>query len=80
MKIELQGTDSVFTIATPTGILTARLWIGKTEGGIECHALIAVVGVDARHVAAFEAESKATPLVEAPPEVLAIYAPAGSMN
>ena len=41
MKLILQNTDKIVEV---NGI-PCRVWEGKTESGIECHAMIALVGV-----------------------------------
>lgn len=42
MKVTLQNTTKVVTF---NGVMT-RVWEGVTEGGIPCHAFVAIIAVE----------------------------------
>lgn len=46
MKITLENTDKIVTLATPDGSVPARIWEGHTESGIAVHAFITRIGAN----------------------------------
>lgn len=57
MKIELQSTDRIVQIEFAGASVPARVWVGKTGRGIECHAFITRIAV-ARNLDAAEFEAE----------------------
>jgi hypothetical protein len=47
MKVTLESTDKIVELTTPSGIVPARLWEGRTESGIACHAFVTRIAVHA---------------------------------
>lgn len=45
MKVTLESTDKIVDLQTPSGIVPARIWEGRTESGIDCHAFITRIAV-----------------------------------
>jgi hypothetical protein len=45
MKVTLESTDEIAKLLTPDGLFPARVWIGRTEGGVECVAYITRIAV-----------------------------------
>lgn len=63
MKITIENTDAFVEIAaeTATSGVPARVWVGKTESGIEIHCLITRIAVSLQDdQAQFEKELKET--------------------
>ena len=59
MKIELESTDRIITLVSDQGEIPARVWQGRTDGGIPIFALISRVAVSSRQdQSRFEAELK----------------------
>ncbi len=62
MKLTIESTTKIVTLATPGGEVPARVWEGFTESGIPVHCLITRVavkeGLDAGKYAQFETELK----------------------
>jgi hypothetical protein len=60
MKVTLESTTKTIDLHTPTGVVPARIWEGRTDTGIEVHAFITRICVskDADH-SAFERELEA---------------------
>jgi hypothetical protein len=40
MTVNLQSTDKIVTLVTPTGEVQCRVWEGYTAAGVACHAFI----------------------------------------
>jgi hypothetical protein len=66
MRIELISTDKIVELETATGRVKARIWEGRTDGGIAIHAYVTRIGV-ARELdaSAFERELLECPAVRA---------------
>lgn len=45
MKVELTSTTKIVMLATNDGVIPARVWEGKTDSGIPCHAYITRIAV-----------------------------------
>lgn len=45
MTVTLHSTDKIVELATPGGVVPARLWEGTTGGGVRCHAFITRIAV-----------------------------------
>ena len=46
MKIKIESTNHIVTIETKSGDrIPARVWHGVTDGGVECHLLVAQIAV-----------------------------------
>lgn len=74
MKVTLESTDQLVELQTPTGLVPARIWEGRTAGGIQIHAFITRVAVHQDHDAAeFERELQETPRMKPSPELVAGY-------
>lgn len=59
MKIILENTSKIVELVVNGTAIPARIWEGKTESGIACHAFITRVGVDKNEDnSQFEAELK----------------------
>lgn len=57
MKVQLESTDQIVDLVTPSGTVPARLWEGETESGIKVHAFITRIVVHKHDDASqFEAE------------------------
>lgn len=55
MKVELRSTSKVVQLVIDGRSVPARIWEGKTEGGVACHAYITRIAVDRQDdVAEFE--------------------------
>ncbi len=46
MKVTLESTDKIVMLVTGAGDIPARVWEGKTDSGIPCHAFITRLAVD----------------------------------
>lgn len=58
MKVELESTDRIVDLELSSGVVVpARVWVGKTARGIECHAYITRIAV-ARELDASEFENE----------------------
>jgi hypothetical protein len=57
MKVVLESTTKIVELVTPQGNVPARIWEGKTERGIACHAYVTRIAVHENDDASqFEAE------------------------
>lgn len=45
MQVQLESTDKIVELQTPSGIVPARIWEGTTANGIKCHAFITRIAV-----------------------------------
>lgn len=45
MTVTLESTDKIVDLATPSGIVPARIWEGTTASGIQVHAFITRIAV-----------------------------------
>ena len=45
MKVNLESTDRIVELQTPTGKVPARVWEGTTERGVRCYALVTRIAV-----------------------------------
>jgi hypothetical protein len=45
MKVTLESTERIIELQTPTGVVPARVWEGRTESGIHVHAYITRISV-----------------------------------
>lgn len=72
MKVTLESTDKIVTLTLNGQTLPARIWEGRTDHGVECHAYITRIAV-APDLDATEFEKdlqehrRASPAVEAIP-------------
>lgn len=48
MKVTLESTSKTTTLVVNGAEVPARLWEGKTEAGIPCHAFITRIAVNAK--------------------------------
>lgn len=45
MRVQLESTDKIVELKTPSGVVPARIWEGTTENGIACHAFVTRIAV-----------------------------------
>jgi hypothetical protein len=45
MRVQLESTDKIVELETPSGRVPARIWEGTTENGIACHAFVTRIAV-----------------------------------
>lgn len=45
MKVELESTDQIVELELHGHVVPARVWVGKTASGVECHAFITRIAV-----------------------------------
>src|SRR5262249_24671089 len=45
MKVTLESTDRIVELELQGAIVPARVWIGRTQKGIECHAFVTRIAV-----------------------------------
>lgn len=45
MRVQLESTDKIVELTTPSGVVPARIWEGTTENGIACHAFVTRIAV-----------------------------------
>lgn len=45
MKVELESTDRIVELELHGQVVPARVWVGTTERGVECHAFITRIAV-----------------------------------
>jgi hypothetical protein len=45
MKVTLESTERIVELEMNGNVVPARVWIGRTENGIECHAYITRIAV-----------------------------------
>jgi hypothetical protein len=77
MKVELESTTKIVRLIVDGREVPARIWEGRTESGIPCHAYITRIAVaDNLDASEFERElvehRRATPAVDAIPTRLII--------
>lgn len=69
MKVNLESTDRIVELEKDGSVVPARLWIGRTENGVECHAYITRIAVGREHDASeFERDLQEAHVV-LPPEL-----------
>lgn len=72
MKVTLESTTKIMELTLNGQTFPARIWEGRTENGIACHAYITRIAVhDSLDASQFERElqehRRATPAIEAIP-------------
>lgn len=61
VKVTLESTDKIIELATPQGMVPARIWEGMTESGIQVHAYITRIAAgEGQDLAEFERELRET--------------------
>lgn len=62
MKVTLESTEQLVTLVDGLNGVQARVWVGKTDGGIPLQALVLRVAVENAHSQEqFERELRETP-------------------
>jgi hypothetical protein len=61
MKVELESTNRIVDLEINGTVVPARIWQGRTENGIECHAFITRIAVrQDRDASEFERDLRET--------------------